>query len=105
MAKDNKKNESGDETQSQQQQPSAMSEVSKPVPVSENVETADPLVVIAFALVDVAKGASVIALREAVRAGAPDDREGRIEYAKRLRRLRDGADVALTIGLELASGV
>jgi hypothetical protein len=68
-------------------------------------QEADPLTQIALALSVVAKGASVIELRKVVVENAPADMEERKKYVAQLRRLRDAADTALTLGYELASGV
>ena len=67
----------------------------------------DPLRAIALALVPVARGASVVELRKAVIAGAPPfgDREARNAYANTLKTMRNGADAALLLAQELASGV
>ncbi len=73
----------------------------------EMVGTIDPLFLVAMALTRVAKGDSVVELRRAVVQSAPphDDIEARKVYVTQLKRMRDAADVALTLAQELASGV
>lgn len=68
----------------------------------EMVGNMDPLLVIALALVPVAKGASVIELRKVVVDNVPEDRQ---QYVTQIRRMRDAVDMALTLAQELASGV
>ena len=73
---------------------------------SSNVQTdPDSIREVAHALIAVAKGASVIELRSVVVKNAPADLEERKTYRDQLKRMRDAADVALTLGNELASGV
>ena len=109
MAKDNKKVDTGTEDDNipRPAVEAMRTHLETDFAAVEVKESSEPLMLIAFALVDVARGESVVELRKVVVQGAPpsSDREARIKYVAQIKRMRDAADTALVLAQELASGV